>query len=68
MKRNFYDETNYIPLGLKNLYPDEFLHPTPKNWSHLGGDISLFKIFNLFQFRLPLVGFFWFVPGFVEVD
>ena len=30
--------------------------------------MSLFKIFNLFQFFSPLVGFFWFVPGFVEVD
>jgi hypothetical protein len=31
MQRNFYDETNYIPLGLKNLYRDEFLYPTPSN-------------------------------------
>ena len=28
IRRNFYDEMEYIPLGLKNLYRDEFLYPT----------------------------------------
>jgi hypothetical protein len=32
------------------------------------GDISLFCRFCLRQLYLPLFGFFWFVPGFVEVD
>jgi hypothetical protein len=30
--------------------------------------LSLFKIFNLCQLVSPLVGFFWLVPGFEEVD
>ena len=30
--------------------------------------LSLFKIFNLFQLRSPYFGFFWLIPGFVEVD
>jgi hypothetical protein len=38
------------------------------NCNHLGGDISLFKIFFLCHFGSPLFGFFWFVPGFVEGD
>ena len=29
---------------------------------------SLFKIFHLCKFCSPLFSFFWFVPGFVEVD
>jgi hypothetical protein len=30
--------------------------------------MSLFKIFHLYQFCSPLLGFFWFVSGFVDVD
>jgi len=30
--------------------------------------LSLFYSFRLWQFCSPLIGSFWFIPGFVEVD